>query len=433
MAIKTAAADPSALKGNERKLPYKVYPMPSEKKRFSFTWDVFKNKLGRLVFTNLLMLLFFVPALSLLFLRTLCLSGSVDLGAFGEFLGIVYFGAGNVGVGYPVSAIEPGVAEQMVIRIDLLFSLAAVVLSVFTAVGLSGGMYCVRKFLRSDEDFRFFDWFLDFFRGVGQGYPSALVCCVISFAALLGGVYCWNMASYQMAIGGNAILWWALRIIVCLACVLVVLIALWYFAIGSNYKPNLGGLWKHTFRISFAAIIQSIACLGIGVLPLLVMLLFGNFFFSLGAAWFLLLGFATIVLIFASLSDWVFDSYSDYFKVQTAIREKREMESRKEAPLTEEQKMSMLRVGGKSAYLAKAVQSFNEGKTPVVAPDTLTADAVKAVAENRAALRREAAEYAAKYADEERYITYNKLFDDREKMLQEPKKGRKISRGMLGE
>lgn len=400
------------LKGNEKSLEYNVIPAPKDKGRFSLTWDRFSSNTGKMVFINLLMLLCFMPLFVLFYMRQYNISLEGAQGAFG----------GNLGIGYPAVPDLKGMAESIILRVDTLYFALAILASFFTALALSGGIYCTRKLMRSDEEVKL----RDFIVGIKEGYFVALTASIIIFAVLFAAVYIWDYAGYRMATGGSAGLWITLRVLGWVVFAVAVLFSFWLLAIGSNYKQNPWVLTRYTVRFSFYTAIQSILFILMFSVPALLLLL-SDIWSMIGYAWFILIGFSVALLIWASFSDWVFDSTLGYTQqqidVQTQAAEAKKLAGTK---ISKEEFMDLLLVGSKSVYLSRAIQPLDEGEGVYSLSKKLTADDLAAAAENRAKIKAESEEYAAAHAEEEKYAEYNARFRDREKVVDAvDKKGKK--------
>jgi hypothetical protein len=86
--------------------------------------------------------------------------------------------------------------------------------------------------------------------------------------------------------------------------------------------------------------------------------------------------------------------------------------------------MNMLRVGGRSAYLARAIEPLDKGEAYIPSVN-FTAEDLQKVASSREQLRKAADDHAALHAKEEKYVAYNQLFDDREKAITSEGKSKK--------
>jgi hypothetical protein len=401
--------DRSVLAGNERAVPYKVMPMPADKKRFAFTWEIFKQKLGKIIYINLMTLVCFTPLIATFIY---CYLGVLSAGASGPF-------ADFLGVGYPASPETAGLEESMIMSVIMRYFLIAIPLSAVAALGIAGGTYSTRKLLRTDDPFRI----RDFFRGIKEGYVCSLIACVAIFAVLFAAACLWSYSAYAMATGASAVLWIVLRVLISVVLALVVLLGFWLIAVGSNYSMDGKGVVSHVFRFTFQTVLQSVVCLVIGVAPV-ILFFFGSLLALIAGVWYILFGFATVLLIWSSFTDWAFDLASDYTKGQIAVQEKAEAAKSGKTELSDEERMNMLRVGGRSAYLARAIEPFDNG-TAYIPPVNFTAEDLQKAEESRKQLRKEADEYAALHEKEEKYTAYNQLFDDREKMISSDGKSKK--------
>jgi hypothetical protein len=351
----------------------------------------------------------FTPLIVLFVYRYLAVLSAGAVGPFADYLG----------VGYPAAPETTGLAEQMILRVDIFYFLIAIALSAVAALGFAGGTYCTRKLLRTDDPFRF----VDFFRGIKEGYVYSFIACVVSFAVLFGMVCLWDYSAYAMATGASVALWIFLRIVAILVFAIVVLFSLWFLAVGSNYAMNAKGTLRSVFIFSSRTVLQSVFCIVLGVLPV-ILFLFGTLFVMLAGIWYLLFGFSTILLIWSSLTDWAFDLASDYTKGQIAAQEREEAVKSGKPKLSDEERMNMLRVGGRSAYLSRAVEPLDNG-TAYIPPVCFTAEDLKKVADSRAQLRKAGNDYAALHEKEEKYTAYNQLFDEREKAITVDAKSKK--------
>ncbi len=403
----------SALPRNEKKLNYTVLPIPENRGRFGFTFDVFTSRLGKLIYVNLLMLVFFTPIVALFFLREGGLSALAALGGFGDFLG----------TGYPASPDNVGAAESILLQVDTLYFALAIALSLFAAIGVSGGVYCVRKLLRSDDELKLFR---DFFTGVKHGYLSSAIACVTAFAMLFACVLVWDKGGLEMALGGNAGLWITLRVLLCVVTAFVFLFALWLVAVGSNYKQNAWGLLKNPMALLIGTILQSVFFAVLAALPVALLFL-GSIFTIIAVVYFMLLGFAVAALVWCSFADWAFDRYAGYTVTQ---QDSQETEKKKavNTPVSEQDVMGLLLVEGKSEYLARAIQPITDRATVYALPATFDQTHLQALAESRKKLTDEALAYANAHANEEWYKKYNARFAERDKALTETDKNGKTKK-----
>ena len=83
------AIDVKSLQGNEITDDY-VREAPA-RGRWGETWDTFKRSFGKIVLINLFMIIFLLPSVVILFLRSMYIAG----------LGMQYPFNSNTGIGYP--------------------------------------------------------------------------------------------------------------------------------------------------------------------------------------------------------------------------------------------------------------------------------------------------------------------------------------------
>ena len=97
------------LEGKERSEDYARGTLPTS--RWGLFWDIMKGRFGRMVITNLLVFLTFLPLIAILVWRWLVVGSQGLAGPFG----------GGLGAGYPALPNLAGAAEEMMFQTDLLF------------------------------------------------------------------------------------------------------------------------------------------------------------------------------------------------------------------------------------------------------------------------------------------------------------------------
>lgn len=410
-----AATEPvsrSALPGNERKLDYTVLPVPADRGRFGFTWDVLKARLGKIVFVNLLMLVSATPLIVIFILRLSWIAGLGSTGAFGD----------NLGVGYPATPSTVGLQESLTLSADALFFALAIAGSVVAALGIAGGLYCTRKLMRSDDKFRLIH---DFGQGIKHGFLYALVACLLSFSMLFLCVYVWDLAAYEMVMGASKGLWIFLRVLLCVLTALVMLYSLWFLAVGSCYRLSIWGTVKNAARLCFGTFFQSVFFAAFAACPVVLVAFSNSVINFILEVYFILLGFSLAALIWGAFCDWAFDSYASYTVAQTDAQESVRREAIEKA-VAEQDIYSLLLIDGRSEFLANAIEPVDKGTHIGTVPYEFSAADLKALAERRAAMGLERDAYAEKYRDDEFRKEYNARFAERDKALvAKDKKGRK--------
>ena len=98
-----------SLEGNENAAEY-TRKAPAGG-RWGQTWDAFKGNFGKIVFINVIMLVFFAPAVAIIVLRSMYISG----------MGMQYPFNSKKGIGYRAYAGAEGLSESIYLTADLLF------------------------------------------------------------------------------------------------------------------------------------------------------------------------------------------------------------------------------------------------------------------------------------------------------------------------
>ena len=153
----------STLEGKEIADDYVRTSLP--KGRWADTWDIFKSCFGKLVIINVLTLIFFVPGIALVYIRS----------AYVSQMGVLYPFASNILGTYPVTPDMQGAAERIVLSADLLFYSLLIVAGFIAAVGLAGGAYSVRKLINTHGQFTV----KGYFHGVKVCYLNTVLPVVV--------------------------------------------------------------------------------------------------------------------------------------------------------------------------------------------------------------------------------------------------------------
>ena len=121
-----------SLVGNENADDYVRTYAP--KGRWSDAWQLFKSNLVKFVIINVLTLLFFVPAVMVIYFRLVYVTNLAAVYPFSANIGIAVYTPSTVGL-----------AERIVFSADLIYYSLLIVAGLIAAVGLAGGGYSVKK------------------------------------------------------------------------------------------------------------------------------------------------------------------------------------------------------------------------------------------------------------------------------------------------
>lgn len=415
------------LEGQERSEEYARSTLPTN--RWQLFWDIFKGSFGKLVKVNLLTMLFFIPLFAVVILNIL----------FAESNGIIYpFGA-NLGVGYPAMSGLQGISEWLVFQGDLLTYALIFVASFIAAVGLSGGMYVVRNMVWTEGIFVT----NDFWRGVKLNYKNAMQTGIFISIVLILTTSLINSASFMIAAGGmteGQIVW--LRISQALSYVFMalgIMMSMWMISLGVNYEMGFWVLLKNSFFMTIGTLPQTIFFGVLAAIPFLLFLIGGELFTVIGILLLIFLSFAWALLLWLDFSQWVFDKYINP-KIQGAKVGRGLFNKDGTSALTGDDSESMIEyqrillTQGRSKLVARPVKPIDDELTVYELPEAFTREDLKKLRESKQQIEEDSEAYVAEHENDPKYVEYNRMFDEREKALEEAdsKKKKKKMPKLLG-
>ena len=400
------------LEGKERSEEYARSTLPTN--RWQLFWDIFKGNFWKLVKVNLLTLLFFIPLLVVVIMSILLMENN----------GIIYpFGA-NLGIGYPAAPQMQGLSESLTLRSGLTRYLLVSLTSIVAAVGLSGGMYVIRNMVWTEGIFVG----NDFWRGVKLNYKNALqtalfFCITFTFCQTLINISNFSIASGAMTKGQET---W-LRISQGASYLFMsigAMMSLWMIALGVNYKMNFLVMLKNAFLMTIGTLPQTIFFGVLAFIPVILMLLGGSMFLSIGIVTFALFGASYALLVWLDFTQWVFDKYInpklDGAKVGRGIYNRdgsSQLTGNDSAASIEYQRMILAH--GKSRLVARPIKPIDDSLQVYELPQAFTREDLKKLRESKQNIADDSEAYAEEHKNDLRYVEYNKQFEERERALQE--------------
>ena len=409
------AVNVKSLEGNELADDY-IRKAPT-RGRWGETWDVFKGNFGKIVLMNLLMLVFLLPAVAVMVVRSLYISG----------MGLQFPFNANTGIGYPAYPISGGLAESIYMSADLLFYSLLIVAGLIAAVGISGGAYSLKKLVNTHGEFSF----KGFFHGVKVGYFSTAMPIIIFLAFLFGTVIVGDWKDLVIAQGasrGGPITAYVFAII---ATVLVGIYCAWLLAVGISYKLKFTQLIKNSFMFIIGSPFHTVFFSGFALIPVWIYLLGETTMIIRVISYIILIffGISFILLVWMSFTQWVFDMFVTP-NIKAAAEEAKAKKTPKELELEkkeEEQRIAReLLAAGKSELICRPILPIAEEVAVEPLGFTYSRGDLKRVSDDRKKLFSDVAEYENAHKNDPVYAEYNKLFAEREKALQENgKKGKK--------
>lgn len=404
----------AALEGRER-ADYPRLQIPES--RWGDTWEVLKSSFGKFVFINLLVIVFLTPLIGVLFTRMYYIAGQ----------GLLYPFSANVGIGYPANPGTVGMAESIHLKADLMFFALVIAAGIIGAAGIAGGAYSAKKLVNTRGEFTF----KGFFRGIKVGFLNTAFAVTLFTVVLFGCVVLCDLCDLSVAKGaapGGPV---TAKVFLIIFTVLVGIYSLWLMAVGVSYKVNLWQQIKCSFTLMIATPVHTVFFAVLAALPVF---LFAWFWTLGGIIWqllsyiiLLLLGFGCALLIWMSFTQWVFDLFiAPDVKAKAAESKKPKTAKELEAEKAEEEKQVAMQLlaAGKSELIGRPILPIEEQPFEPI-PAAFSREDVKRAAADREALAARIADYAEAHKNEPKYLEYEKLFADREKVLQDEGKGKK--------
>lgn len=411
------------LEGKERSEDYARSTLPTN--RWGLFWDILKGRFGRLMLTNLLMLITFLPLIAVIVFRSLFISAQGIIGPFGA----------GLGVGYPVIPEITGTAEMMVFQIDLAFFALIIVAGAFAALGISGGMYIIRNLIWTEGIFVA----NDFLRGIKRNYfnvlEAVLVFTVVLFLARTMG----NLADYYVAVGGPASGWMiASKVIGYVIVAFMLLVCLWMISLGVNYRQGPWALFRNAVVMTVGTLPQTIFFFVLATWPIFLAIFGGGSLITvIGVLILLLFGFSYLFLVWMDYCQWAFDKFvNPTLGVATGrglyTGQKKEGASAPTAtPATPEESAAlreykrMLVAHGKSKLVCRPIKPIDDELEVYQLPESFSREDLRRLRESKEKIEEDTRSYEEEHREDEQYVEYNKRFEERERALEEETSGKK--------
>ena len=406
------------LEGKERSEEYARSTLPTN--RWQLFWDIFKGNFWKLVKINLLTLLFFVPVVAVVLFNVLS----------NEAVGYTEpFGA-NLGVGYPVVPNMQGRSEILTLWNNIPFFLLLLVAAVVAAVGLAGGMYVVRNMVWTEGIFVA----NDFWRGVKLNFKNALQTTLF-FVVILGfTTLTANMADYARVSGAldkaQSTMLTISTVVGYVMLGLAACMSFWMIALGVNYKMGFTTLFKNSFLMTIGMFPQTVFFGALALLPFGLIAIGGQGFFMVaGIIIVLLFGLAYALLVWLDFAQWAFDKYInpkiEGAKVGRGIYDRNAVSAdgnNSEAALEYQR---VILAAGKSQLGARPIKPIDDDLRVYDLPTSYTREDLKKLRESKETIAADTEAYIEEHKNDERYVEYNRQFDEREKALKEAEQGKK--------
>ena len=406
------------LEGKERSEDYARSTLPTN--RWSLFWDIFKGRFGKLVLVNLIMVVTILPLAALIVWRMLALGVEGTVGPYGA----------GLGVGYPILPELVGYAEMSMFQADLLFFALFIPAGAIAALGISGGMYIIRNLIWTEGIFVA----NDFLRGIRRNYwnvfEAVFVFTLILFIARTMG----NLSDWLVALGVNGAGWLiASKVMGYIFVALAVLICFWMISLGISYKQGPWALFRNAVVMTIGTFPQTVFFAALATFPVFITIFTTGFFSIIMLLILILFGVSYALLVWLDYSQWAFDRFINPNMGIATGRGLYNKEKGKEsaAPAAPADSAAMreyrrlIVAQGKSKLVCRPIKPIDDDLEVYQLPDSFSRDDLAKLRESKQAIEDDTRAFEEEHKNDERYVEYNRQFEERERALKEEDEGKK--------
>lgn len=400
------------LEGKERSEDYARSTLPTS--RWALFWDILKGRFGRLVLINLLMVVTFLPLAAVIVWRVLAIGVQGTVGPYGS----------GLGVGYPVLPELVGYAEMSMFQADLLFFALFIPAGAIAALGISGGGYIIRNLIWTEGIFVA----NDFLRGISRNYwnvlEAVLVLTVLLFVARTMG----NLADWLVAIGAEGAGWLvASKIVGYIFVAFGILLFFWMISLGISYKQGPWALFRNAVVMTVGTFPQTVFFAALATWPIFLAMFAGGFFAVIGILLLLFFGISYMLLVWLDYSQWAFDKFiNPTIGVATGrglYNKDKPRSGSSSAPAQDSAAMREYRrlivAQGKSKLVCRPIKPIDDELEVYQLPESFSREDLEKLRQSKQAIEEDTRAYEEEHKDDERYVEYNRQFEERERALRE--------------
>ncbi len=406
------------LEGKERSEDYARSTLPTN--RWSLFWDIFKGRFGKLVLVNLIMVVTILPLAALIVWRMLALGVEGTVGPYGA----------GLGVGYPILPELVGYAEMSMFQADLLFFALFIPAGAIAALGISGGGYIIRNLIWTEGIFVT----NDFLRGIRRNYwnvfEAVFVFTLILFIARTMG----NLSDWLVALGVNGAGWLiASKVMGYIFVALAILICFWMISLGISYKQGPWALFRNAVVMTIGTFPQTVFFAALATFPIFITIFTTGFFSIIMLLILILFGVSYALLVWLDYSQWAFDRFINPNMGIATGRGLYNKEKGKEsaAPAAPADSAAMreyrrlIVAQGKSKLVCRPIKPIDDDLEVYQLPDSFSRDDLAKLRESKQAIEDDTRAFEEEHKNDERYVEYNRQFEERERALKEEDEGKK--------
>ena len=407
------------LEGKERSEEYARSTLPTS--RWGLFWDILKGRFGRMVITNLLVFVTFLPLITILVWRWLIVGTQGFSGPFG----------GGLGAGFPAIPNIAGAAEEMTFSTDLLFYGLLIPAMAIAGLGISGGMYIVRNMIWTEGIFVA----NDFVRGIKRNFwnvlEAVLIFSVILFTARTMG----NLADWLVARGVSNAGWLiASKIIGYIFVAISALVCLWMISLGVNYKQGPWQLFRNAVVMMFGTFPQTVFFAALALWPIFLALFTAGIFLIIALVLIVFIALSYAMLVWMDYSQWAFDKFINpnmgiatgrgLYDKNKAGGAAQKGDGNMDSAALREYKRQIVAMG-KSKLVCRPIKPLDDDLEIYQLPESFSREDLQKLKESKQKVVDDVDAYEEEHKDDEQYVEYNKQFEEQEKAIREEDEGKK--------
>ena len=407
------------LEGKERSEEYARSTLPTS--RWGLFWDILKGRFGRMVITNLLVFVTFLPLIAILVWRWLIVGTQGFSGPFG----------GGLGAGFPAIPNIAGAAEEMTFSTDLLFYGLLIPAMAIAGLGISGGMYIVRNMIWTEGIFVA----NDFVRGIKRNFwnvlEAVLIFSVILFTARTMG----NLADWLVARGVSNAGWLiASKIIGYIFVAISALVCLWMISLGVNYKQGPWQLFRNAVVMMFGTFPQTVFFAALALWPIFLALFTAGIFLIIALVLIVFIALSYAMLVWMDYSQWAFDKFINpnmgiatgrgLYDKNKAGGAAQKSDGNMDSAALREYKRQIVAMG-KSKLVCRPIKPLDDDLEIYQLPESFSREELQKLKESKQKVVDDVDAYEEEHRDDEQYVEYNKQFEEQEKAIREEDEGKK--------
>ena len=407
------------LEGKERSEDYARSTLPTN--RWSLFWDILKGRFGKLVLINLIMLVTFLPLIAVIVWRMLALNVEGAVGPYGA----------GLGVGYPILPELVGYAEMSIFQADLFFFALFIPAGAIAALGISGGGYIIRNLIWTEGIFVA----NDFLRGIRRNYWNVAEAVLIFTLTLFVAQTMGNLANWCIAMDIAPVWMVVSKIVGYVLLALMGVISLWMISLGINYKQGPWALFRNAVVMAVGTLPQTVFFAALALIPVGLLFSGVGFLVVIAVIAMLLIGLSYVMLVWMDYSQWAFDKFVNpnlgvatgrglYSKDKPKTGPQPSAPSASDSAAMREYRRQIV-AQGKSKLVCRPIKPIDDDLEVYQLPESFSREDLAKLRESKEAIEEDTRVYEEEHKDDERYVEYNRQFEERERALQEEEEGSK--------